>query len=324
MYQLISKEWGLDGEKHLRLCHYVADSKSDALPESAPVGSDCLFQDGSRSVRFPGGWIYLGTGGAQGVVCPVTVSGQGECVLAGCSGEKPIALELDGVTTFECDPTPEAPCDPTFLDGVQITCGESEAVLGGVVLRRVGLVADTLLLDGRVIRRIGKYVLTGNESFTKMNEQYFAHCYSFTLPQGVAGNQTSVCSHFKNVINAFSIANGKAGYYCDHGSQKTRYFDSNLASVSAFTSWLKEEYDRGTPVTLWYVMENEVVEESSAAVASKLGALRLSEGDTRFSASDESGKRPLYRVTYRKTVARELADLRAKTEELEAALAALA
>ncbi|MBQ8911843.1 MAG: hypothetical protein IJY89_04675 [Clostridia bacterium] len=64
MYQLISKEWGFENGRPVRLEHYVADSREDALPD-APVGSDCLFPDGARAVRFGGGWVILeGSGSA--------------------------------------------------------------------------------------------------------------------------------------------------------------------------------------------------------------------------------------------------------------------
>lgn len=325
MYQLISKEWGLENGASVRLEHYVADSSEEALPPSAPVGSDCLFPDGSKAVRFFGGWVIIPGGGASAasLVADVTVTGQSQTVLTGCNQTVPKDFEVFGLTDLPADPTPDAPVTPSFLEGVSITCGESRAQIGEVTLRRVGQVADSLMLDGRVIRRIGICTLTGEESFVKMSEQYFENCYSFILTDGVIGAQTSLCSHFKNVPSSYSLSIGAVGYYCDNAKQKNRYFDSDIETLEGFKDWLRNEYEKGTPVTLWYVLETPVVEEAKSDFAAALAALRLSVGETAVSVTDNNEKAPLFKVTYQKSAEQELSDLRAKTEELEAAIAAI-
>ena len=126
-------------------------------------------------------------------------------------------------------------------------------------LRKIGTVADTYNPEtGVLVQRIGKKVFDGTEawgSYIGGDAKNFV--YNLSIGDAKVENQTSQCSHFKNVNSAWSTIG--LGTYCDHPSVTQRYFQTNIPTVAQFKAYLAQQYANGTPVTVYYQLATPVV-----------------------------------------------------------------
>lgn len=162
-------------------------------------------------------------------------------------------------------PTPDAPVDIIANNNVYSVNGSYYNI---PTLYAVGNVRDEYyLLSGKIIRRCGvkevkaewQYPPDGSPSLETLGKSF-----CFGLPTGAVGYQTSICSHFENVDNAW-LGNykGRYGIYSDHPTVTARYFrapNESITTVAEFKTWLDEQKAAGTPVTLVYVRAEPVIE----------------------------------------------------------------
>ena len=126
-------------------------------------------------------------------------------------------------------------------------------------LRCVNSICDYIDYENkRVVRKIGKKIFTGNETWYIDNKNNkISNSYEFYSTDDSDFLKTDI----KNTINThFTNANEVNG--SEFGSYYNMIISSsyNLSTATEFKSWLKSEYEKGTPVTVYYVKETESAE----------------------------------------------------------------
>ena len=121
----------------------------------------------------------------------------------------------------------------------------------------------------KLIKRVGKLELTGEENFNTIKPENPGQFYVFTniFDNLLKGTPNSICSHFdvvSNVIRAGINTNKTIiSTFSDNGSDLVRIMFSltdvsymKITDVASFKNWLKAEKAKGTPVTVYYEMKN--------------------------------------------------------------------
>lgn len=84
---------------------------------------------------------------------------------------------------------------------------------------------------------------------------------------------SSLCTHFKNVSNAWNNEIAKIGIYSDHYLVTNKYFISDKPTPEAFKTWLLQQKEAGTPVEVVYETETETWEPLPEETQKTLNAL---------------------------------------------------
>lgn len=125
-------------------------------------------------------------------------------------------------------------------------------------LDKIGNYADEINYStGKIIRRIKKLVLTGDDNFNWRRSPTRNYSWYFGPSNINAKQHFFYCSHGKTVYSEPSFV-----YGCVFVDSVLNFgiFD-NYRQVSQVRSHLAAEYEKGTPVTIWYVLA-EPEEES--------------------------------------------------------------
>ncbi len=200
----------------------------------------------------------------QGIVCNngvVHVSEQGIY-----TDGTPEVLKLAPIGSATQDGVPS----PTNCVPVKGTpCGSTE-------LLAIGDEMDTYDPDTQTITRvIGSVVLDGTESFGKSTAYGTAwYINAASSAWGANRNKAVLCTHFENGEASSSSPNGT----CFFNSTGHFYFRaSEFADAAAFKSWVKDQYDAGTPVVVYFVKSTPTTEaytgEPVGAVVTDIPAL---------------------------------------------------
>lgn len=122
----------------------------------------------------------------------------------------------------------------------------------------------------QVTRNVGRTELTGNEEgwweYSNINDPQ-GISFVLNIPQKIIGYKTSICSHFENIQASWGEPyKTSQSIYSDHPTHKYIYFRSPLNrpeidTVGEWQTWLREQYAKGTPVTIWYKLENSATEK---------------------------------------------------------------
>lgn len=126
----------------------------------------------------------------------------------------------------------------------------------------------------KLIKRVGKLELTGEENFNTIKPENPGQFYVFTniFDNLLKGTPNSICSHFdvvSNVIRAGINTNKTIiSTFSDNGSDLVRIMFSltdvpymKITDVNSFKNWLKAEKAKGTPVTVYYEMKEPQIME---------------------------------------------------------------
>lgn len=115
------------------------------------------------------------------------------------------------------------------------------------------------LSTGIFTQRIGKIILNGSEKFMKSTITSIDRYY-IDLMNGMLNDYTKICAistHFTYSSNSTTKYEMFLGYYV--GNENTRLFlnfaEFGTTSVKDFTNWLKEQYDQGNPVIVYYTLK---------------------------------------------------------------------
>ncbi len=144
-------------------------------------------------------------------------------------------------------------------------------------IRKVGSSLDVYDSSTQTLtRNINKIELTGNEDWSiypGYPSELEGVSYRLTIGDNKTGFQTSFCSHFENIDEAWKESYiNDMGIYSNHSTNKYLYFrapnasikaletDSNSA-LTAFKAWLAEKYTNGQPVTLWYQLQSPTTQK---------------------------------------------------------------
>jgi hypothetical protein len=128
--------------------------------------------------------------------------------------------------------------------------------VGSEPLHRIGEYADYVgYSSGKIMRRIKKLVLTGEETWVEYTS--IADCYSLTIRDnpGITGN--GICSHYAKAETTLQLTDGTFV-----SGQNFLYFkDVSTQNLDGWKSYLAAQYTAGTPVTVWYVLSEPIEED---------------------------------------------------------------
>ena len=155
-----------------------------------------------------------------------------------------------GTVVQDGTPTPTNPIEPTFYKQ------------GNMILRKVGDYADSYdATTGKITRRVGKYAITGNEDWVYLSSS--KKVFTVMVSDALLWKSQSGC-----LSNAFACTNGipsnfnlTALYLHDSVSRLYMGFPEYDNNVNGFKQWLRDQYAAGTPVTVYYPLTTEVVED---------------------------------------------------------------
>jgi hypothetical protein len=99
------------------------------------------------------------------------------------------------------------------------------------------------------------------------------HCYLSFFENSMFKYNSSLCTHFKNVSNAWDNETAKIGIYSDHISVRNKYFISDKPTPEEFKTWLLQQKEAGTPVEVVYETETETWEPLPEETQKTLNAL---------------------------------------------------
>lgn len=122
------------------------------------------------------------------------------------------------------------------------------------------------VVSGKFTEKIGKYIFTGDENLTLRSTENNNYQYAFYYDFGYSDSSyasnlyliKSKCSHFSA---DGTINNPKINYYrlmSNAGWSPINQrvdFTVDIDNVNDFKQWLKDQYDAGTPVTIYYELE---------------------------------------------------------------------
>lgn len=123
-------------------------------------------------------------------------------------------------------------------------------------ITNAGQTVPVYLGQTRTTRRIGKLILTGEE--TIVGSTLSGGWIVTNLPVNMVnttGFITAICTHYKAVSNA-AMTSLTAGDMCISTNSTNRInFATNISTAADFKAYLAAQYAAGTPVTVWYVLE---------------------------------------------------------------------
>ena len=150
-------------------------------------------------------------------------------------------------------PTPEHPVEPTFYHQ------------GRMILRAVGDYKDSYdATTGKITRWVGVKVLNGTEGWAlQSTNDYNIANFNLTLTDMRYGNPLpGYTSHFAYQTSV--IASTKTeGFMLVNNYIYLRVNANTATTTSALKTWLKGQYDAGTPVVVYYPLANSVEEDWS-------------------------------------------------------------
>lgn len=142
----------------------------------------------------------------------------------------------------------------------------------------------------KMIKRVGKLELSGEEYFRTINAENPGQVYVYTnvFDRLLKNSTACICSHFDIVPNTIlaGVKTNKTilSVFSDNNSDLIRIMFSGpdalnlkITDVDSFKNWLKAEKAKGTPVTIYYGMKTPTEEAiTDQAVLSALNAIKES------------------------------------------------
>jgi hypothetical protein len=125
-------------------------------------------------------------------------------------------------------------------------------------------------------RRIKKLVLDGTESWTIISGKF----YYITLPTYPINWLAAVTSHFEVRENISATGCARFGGTATTPENTFIFnYDNGAGGITAWKSYLAQQYANGTPVTIWYVLatpETAVVNEPLMKIGDYVDSLTTS------------------------------------------------
>jgi hypothetical protein len=157
-------------------------------------------------------------------------------------------------------------------------------------IRKLGEYVDNVSFNGTVTKIVKKLVLTGQESWnihsTIASWFYVDELFIPVLPTDTKSNIDMICSHYTIVpyykANADTLVSGESTFGHPGGGSINRFIikDTNYTTVADFQTYLQQQYDAGTPVTVWYVLTNTVTETFTAPIIPTINGNNIINIDT--------------------------------------------
>ena len=156
-------------------------------------------------------------------------------------------------------PNPDYPQEVKGNNGVFV-CGDSQAV--APELYAIGDYKDEWNPQtGKGLRRIGKVELKGGGYWSATGTRVFTSdvILSNALPHTNMNTVANIlCSHYEAVTHGITFYNSKIGISYYSGTLSFSFGTGTTYTVAEWTEHLKELYDAGTPITIYYALAEPV------------------------------------------------------------------
>jgi hypothetical protein len=127
----------------------------------------------------------------------------------------------------------------------------------------------------QTVRRVKKYVFTGEENGTIYSTNTSRKGIEITGITGIIGGDAgiailAICTHYQPDTRNALYRNTDNGISNAYQNDNIIFYDANYQTVEAFQQFCAQQYAAGTPVTVWYVLENEqagIVNEPLAKIS---------------------------------------------------------
>ena len=208
-----------------------------------------------------------------------------------------VGLRVFGKTTQDGTPTPDAPVELESVENPTVTVND-QTLLVPYTLRGVPVTSGGNYTDangqqwicdevdfarGVYVKRVDLKEITQDARFT-ISPYGDAGYYRFVITDvdSAIGNQVPcMCSHFERKYEWEQ--NRVYTYVTGDGPSKAYLFSNMWTSASAFTTWLKEQKDNGTPLIYVYQIGEPVETPLSAEELAAYASLRTYRGNTTVS-----------------------------------------
>ena len=170
----------------------------------------------------------------------------------------------------------------------------------------------------KMIKRVGKLELSGEEYFRTINAENPGQVYVYTnIFDRLLKNSTAcICSHSDIVPNTIlaAVKTNKTilSTFSDNNSDLIRIMFSapdaanlKITDVNSFKNWLKSEKAKGTPVTIYYEMKTPTEEEiTDQALLNQLLKLRgIHHNDKTYNLAISGDIIPKVKLSYKRRIA---------------------
>lgn len=170
----------------------------------------------------------------------------------------------------------------------------------------------------KLIKRVGKLELSGEEYFRTINAENPGQVYVYTnMFDNLTKNKPdSICSHFDITPNTIlaGIKTNKSilSTFSDNKNDPIRImfsapdaFNLKITDVNSFKNWLKSEKAKGTPVTVYYEMKTPTEEEiTDQAILNQLLKLRgIHHNDKTYNLDISGDIIPKVKLSYKRRIA---------------------
>lgn len=166
------------------------------------------------------------------------------------------------------------------------------------------LYKDSYLSDDGIHQKRRQVVFNGTETkFVTVGQVNSVYRYNMSILDIKPGTGKAICSHYKQSNEAnFALINENC--IATHPVSKVIAFFTNFPTLDEFKAYLAEQHSKGTPVTVEYELETEIIEpytEEQLKVYSKIkNELKTYKGITHIYSTDEIS--PIFEVRYIKDI----------------------
>lgn len=132
--------------------------------------------------------------------------------------------------------------------------------LGSEPLHKIRDYADYVdYKRGVVVRRIKKYVFTGEENGTIYSTSTSRKGIEIIGITGIIGGNAdiailAICTHYQPDTRGALYRNTDNGISNAYNNDRIIFYDARCQTVEAFRQFCAQQYANGTPVTVWYVL----------------------------------------------------------------------
>lgn len=211
----------------------------------------------------------------------ITVSGNGSVTLNNAEANSLNYVKLFGTCIQNSTPTPTNPVDIICNNGTLtldsatqqiIAVGTTETVRDS--LNNTAIAQNLLsiwdaedesivykdeqdILTGNITRRVGYYVLTGEETFYYLSSEHLFYSSSSLKNENPLGAVNCLCNYYRGKKTS---KNRQVGDCYILASGRLDFLDDRFNSTVSFKSWLAEKYAEGDPVIVIFPLETPTTE----------------------------------------------------------------
>lgn len=151
---------------------------------------------------------------------------------------------------------------------------------------------DTVSSSGTLTRNLRKYVFTGEESILIYTSSITGIGFQLNFSHMLSNSRTKgYCTHFKPIftpsgsgVDGITFGASNTMIYCTFSAESVTEY--NLTDITSIKQWLKNQYDAGTPVTIYYVLATAQTESVTVPEITTTGGTATIDVDTTVKPSE--------------------------------------